>query len=478
MIDAKTLTLEQLLQIEDEPALLDYTCEHTGVPIWALIRTECLWALIDQIHYRQTSGPAPAVRTQRIERARTLGRSLLHNVVRRQLRGSICLMPSGIANTLIDGRWFNRLSGHFANCAAEHTVVVEDQFCWQWRSPKHFEHTLLHAPLAEAARVVGKLRLGSSHKRVASQLVEIVSARARQHFDWEIPKATRDGVAAELAMRVAEAPVLFDIHRALFRRLGTKLLLKEDGCFSSSSVIVRAARSLGVTTAEYQHGIVSPGHYAYNVAPALRRSDQYQQTLPEHFLAYGSWWNEQINVPLAKLAVGNPHQAERIRTVKPKADAQDRVLVLGAGIDTRNYVAFAARIAQALKSRGLRVVLRPHPVERAQLEAIHQSGDQDVEIDPDRDVYESLAGVNAVIAETSTVLFEAVGLAKRIFSWDTDRARFALPVHPFQRFSEVEEVIALLEAADTGSVSAGVDSIWCPEWRDNYLRFLADSGVA
>ena len=76
--------------------------------------------------------------------------------------------------------------------------------------------------------------------------------------------------------------------------------------------MIVAAKEMGIRTAEYQHGAVSRGHDAYNVAPGQGSSPEYQKVLPEFFLGYGRWWNEQINVPVTKVAVGNPHRDWRM----------------------------------------------------------------------------------------------------------------------------------------------------------------------
>src|SRR5207342_2453626 len=99
----------------------------------------------------------------------------------------------------------------------------------------------------------------------------------------------------------------------LLGRVRPRLALIEDASFGHMAVFNATARRLGVTVAEFQHGMVSKGHDAYNVAPTLAASEAYRRTQPTAFLAYGSWWNDQFNAPVdGKVVIGNPHRTETL----------------------------------------------------------------------------------------------------------------------------------------------------------------------
>src|SRR6202012_5072037 len=108
------------------------------------------------------------------------------------------------------------------------------------------------------------------------------------------------------------------------------------------------------------------GHDGYNIAPALAREGEYRSALPQYFLGYGSWWNDQINVPVTKVAVGNPHRQWQLAQLTQRG-AADGILLLGDGIDTERYLSMAKEIASLASPQGLRTVFRPHPVERTRL---------------------------------------------------------------------------------------------------------------
>src|SRR5690606_22328780 len=130
---------------------------------------------------------------------------------------------------------------------------------------------------------------------------------------------------------------------------------------------------LGLVVAESQHGLVSRGHDAYNVAPALSMGDASRETLPEYFLAYEAWWSQQMNVPVQSVVIGNPRREEQLGRLCDTASVKTDALVLGDGIETEWYLGLARQLVAMLPAEW-RVVFRPHPMERKKVEAWFPAG--------------------------------------------------------------------------------------------------------
>jgi len=220
---------------------------------------------------------------------------------------------------------------------------------------------------------------------------------------------------------------------------------------------------------------VSGGHDAYCYAPVLRESEAYRACLPHDFLGYGAWWNSQINVPVHKWVIGNPHYSEQRRFISPLQGEQNDILLLGDGIEFSLYLALAQELAHLLRGR-YRIVLRPHPLERAEVQLRFPEGRAgDVLIDPNRDIYGSFATAHAVVGEVSTGLFEAQGIAGRVLLWETAKARFSYPQHPFCGFSDARALVEALQAPRAGQTEVLAGDIWAPDWAGNYRKYLAQA---
>lgn len=467
------MTLPDLLALEDDPRLLEFRCPRTGLLLWPLVRTAVLHSAMGDLFYgaegAQLATP-PRVPVRRA--AATLARSVLHNARAGRFAGSdVCLMPTGAGLMRLEGRWFNRLSDHFAGVFPGRSLVIEDHHDWQWPFPRHFNRVLLHAPLQVQAAVAGRLAAGPRHRELAEGLVAFVADRAQREIGWTLAPERRAALATSLARKAAAVPGSYDAYRRLLERAGVCVLLKENACYGPSSVLIAAARSLGIATAEYQHGSLSAGHSAYNLAPALRASADYRRTLPDTFLGYGRWWLEQVNVPVEKLALGNPHRSEQLAQQTVPAVERRDVLLLGDGVETAVYLALARDIAPAAQRAGLRVVFRPHPRERAGVAAAWRDI-PGVVLDTQADIYTSLRAAHAVVSELSTGLFEAIGLADKVLLWNTPKSRFAFPVHPFATFDDAGELATML-AGTAGVLDAGqVEAIWAPGWREAYAAYV------
>jgi hypothetical protein len=101
-----------------------------------------------------------------------------------------------------------------------------------------------------------------------------------------------------------------------------------------------------------------------------------------------------------------------------------------------------------------------------------------LEIDTQSDIYASIATAEAVVGELSTGLYEAVGIARRVFLWATPKARFCYPEHPFTEVSNVEDLAIKMTDPEAGLVRSDIAAaLWEPNWRSNYVAFLKTNGV-
>jgi CDP-glycerol glycerophosphotransferase (TagB/SpsB family) len=148
-------------------------------------------------------------------------------------------------------------------------------------------------------------------------------------------------------------------------------------------------------------------------------------------------------------------------------------LILGDGIETTVYLNLCESIADLLGSEA-QVVFRPHPLERTSVWAKHPDGMVGkARVDAHQDIYRSFQESGAVVSEVSTGLFEAIGLVPKVFIWDTPKARFSYPLHPFQSFASASELARLVLDESAGRVSAWqMESIWALNWKRNYLDFI------
>lgn len=468
-------TMAQLLTIEDTHDLLSLQCSHTELPLWALIRTSFIRQILSKLIYNDTPLTGASTRTPVVKIVHSLIRSLSSNLLSHGLSGEVCFMTSSLGLIMLEGRYFDRINGHFVNATTNHPFVWEDQYEWRWIEHRAFERVYYHAPFQIAGAVYGRLRVTQIEKQRARELIDLASERCRDRLDLKIEDSEREELSASLSRRLVTAPFLFDAYRNQFLRRGVRLLFKEDASYSHSAIVMAAANAQGIETAEFQHGALSSAHDAYNFSPVVAEHSKFRKALPRHFLGYGDWWNSQINLPSQKVAIGNPHRDLALSSSSPSAMREGNILlVLGDGVETERYFEFLRQITPSVRAKGLRPVFRPHPLERSRV--VEAARHLDIEVDMHSDIYDSFSEAVVVVSEISTGLFEAIGLVDHILIWNTPKAIFNFPEHPFQPVSSPEEFVEILKGDALKTISKEIVArIWAPSWRSSYNQFLAST---
>lgn len=471
---AKYNCLADILAIEDDEELLNFRCESSGVLLWQLIRNHYIRLIIFDSVFGERSRQARSVRSF-FSAATYTARAAYHNIGFGLAQRDICMMATGLGLRKEDGRWFNRLSDHFALASPNRTMAVEEQFGWRWPFPRHFNSVRFRVPMLVHEEIAGRCLVDAKHRKAATEVVELVSRRARIHLGWHISESAREWAIEELARRYAAAPVGMKLYKQLFSKSSAKLLIIENGCYSRSAIPILAARDLGMQTAEYQHGIVSTGHDAYNFAQTVLSSSDFCRGLPQHFLSYGLWWNNKFNAPCKRFVVGNPER-NLDQHVVSNVGRHD-ILVLGDGLDTSASLEFALALLPHASQRRLRVKFRPHPFERAELKARSTSIPSGVIVDEEPNIAISIAQAHAVVAEQSTALFDAIGSVEHIFVWATPKSVLGLPDHPFIAVSDPDDLARNLDGGANRIAGPATEEIYALGWRSNYLNFLSSVGI-
>ena len=472
------LILADILRIEDSTEIPRICCPDTGIPLWSTIRISFLETILRDLFYEM---PIPNGHSQRLgarlRQATMISRSFFYNSLRyHSLDQEYPTMVMATGARLIEhgGRYFNCLSDYFVSSEPNTTFVLEDLFNWKWPFPRHYEKMLLHTPLRVSGALMGRLR-SNHYIEPARVLVDLVCRRAKDMIGWNIDDVRRRWLEKKCANNSASLLPRYRRYQSIFERMGTRLIIKEESCYggADNASAILAAKNLGIVTAEYQHGSVSSGHIAYNFAPSILSAQSYLQTLPTYFLAYGSWWGRQINAPVDVIVIGNPHRAETLKFSADDIHSQRQILVLGDGIDTKRYLDLCQRLVLSLEGIA-QVVFRPHPLERASVWAKYTGGFiGETRIDTNQDIYASFRMARAVVSEVSTGLFEAIGLVPKVFIWNTLKANFSFPMHPFQSFSDANELAGLILDESAGRVSnQQIEEIWASDWQRNYLNFI------
>ena len=474
MSDMPFFNLFDLLKIENDPELLAFNCPETDIPAWAFIRHAFMRIIIGKAFYENPIVGTGSARTKYAKMISYLIRSSLHNFTTPTKHADVCFLTTGLGNYTEHDYTRDRLASYFAEAGHTQTLIFQGAGNWNW--PQNFgsAHTLYNTPSKVFAHAIGWVRTNKDHRNTAAKVIQTAANHARKAVDCDLSDDEINILIRMLAHQLATFPHLVKYYYQWFLSRKVRLLMLEDGCLGSNIIgIIHAARMADVITAEYQHGMITRGHGGYNVGEYLISHPGFRQTMPHYMLTYGTWWNTQFNLPLKKLAVGNPHFAESAKKASDESEKSD-ILVLGDGFDTQSYLSLAHGITTNAEISVRRVLFRPHPIERDKVQNLDLPSS--VEIDTNQDIYQSLQSARFVISELSTGLFEAAAIGCTSLMWSTRKSRFVMPDCPFSSFSSFEELQNILAAGLKSVQDSRVRNteFFELDWKSNYTKFVEE----
>ncbi len=468
-----SISLDEILRFENNLQFLELTCPNTGLLMWPIIRMEVIRLIMSDILY--SARPLISVKSKPplLRVAQFSLQAFLHNLVRPPQRSNVLIYATGAGLIERTGQSFNRFTKGFSEILGMNIWSIEGCPAFNWPLTRLGGRLSFTTPNVAAINLLSRVFITKEQQRLVTKLVDLVDESTKEVLGWELGTEQKIWLSRFCSRQLAALPLRRNFIIRLLRRIKPKLLLLEEGCYGHMGIINSTAREYCIPVAEFQHGMVSRGHDAYNIGSALMSSEVYQRTLPNYFLSYGDWWNEQMNIPIRKVTIGNPYRSSLVKHLTPNFSYILNVLVLGDGIETDHYLKFCGELASLLSPSDYRVVFRPHPLERSAVVGIAEGLESSFIIDYNPDIYSSLIDAHAVIAEVSTGLFDAVGLSKRIFVWDTAKSRFGLPDHPFASFNSVTDLAQkICNKENRKLLTIDLEKIWASDWDVKFKSFI------
>jgi hypothetical protein len=466
------ITLQDLLVVEDDQRLLQFAFSTDGVLMWPTVRSHLAhaalmdaYSLSNPFHY----GPEITASNAMSYLINTLFRSPYSPGVGQK---DILIFSSGITNILREGAYFNRLHDFFAGIYRSRTLIVEDSIRTRYLRPRLFPnvryHDLLHILGRVRERTVGVS--GRDRENIASFVQWL-----KEIYPYSFSSEVWRGVKQLLEAKAARLPILEDLYRRMFQTVQPKLVVVEDGSYGGRAHIFKWAKQYGAVTAEFQHGMISKAHPAFNYGMATETSPSYRPYLPDYVLTYGDYWSDRVNIPSAKIAMGNPNLTERVRMRESDSEEDGLLLIVSTGINPKRLTQVAADIAKRATSRIKRIVLRPHPSEAPEVTKRYgHLKHVGIRIDTGGDLFESLTRAQYVAGEVSTVLFEAAYLGKRVFLLDDAYSSLHLDDDTFPRFDSGDELLGMIQNSAAAKLEKPGD-LFLLDWRQAYQTWVDET---
>ena len=467
--------LEDILKIENDITILSFKDSENNCLIWPLIRNEFIRTIIGDLFYQENILIPPKASFPHSHI--TIIKAILNNITKiNRLKGEIIIHSSG-SHVMTESGYINRLTEYFGNVDKYKSVTLESisPVDWHWPFPRPNTDVLFDTDILAYCRIKS-IKHKPKQMKEASEMLDFLENQTRIVLNYELSKEKKEYLTSFLARQISSITPKRKYYDFLFRRLGTRLLLKEEACYGHSSIENQVAHENNITVAEFQHGSISAGHDSYNFSDSICKSSEYAKVLPDYLLSFGAFWSSQINAPIKHVYIGNPHRTQKLKKINRLKKKTD-ILVLGDGIETNKYLSLCEKLAKYFLDKNYRIIFRPHPLERTKF--VDKQKINNVYIEYECDLYQAFESAKVLISEVSTGLFESIGIVDRIILWKTEKTDFYYPYSlPFDSFYNIDELLANIllideDENDFGKTpSASINDIWANNWEENYVKFL------
>ena len=453
-----------LLEIEDNPKLLNYLT-YDNVPIWMIGRYYLLYNIAGAMLYEYS----PQVRRRRMsfQMIKNINQTLFYNLKNRNILHKKKLILCAInRKTVVDGKYFNRYVDFFKEIYPNEAAVIEQPLMeWEWPFPRYMNDVYFETIGKINGEIVSHLFWKRDYKET-EKLVRLFNLNLFQKSglklsEKEIVLCTKHICQLIVAMRFQSKWIEKHITKDV------KMIITVGAGFPHSCFTNLMLKKYGIISVELQHGYITKNNIMYNYHQNIVNDQRVKNGLPEYALTYGNWWNNEMNCPVKKVAIGNPYRDMAVKTYQTKK-LDNSIVILGIGENTEKYIDLTYFLSQSLD--GYSIKYRPHPGESYLAKKIVKKKQIIIEIDMEPEIYKSLCTTSVIVGEVTTVLFEAIGICNRIIVWNMDYSKAYLPVHPFEKFEEEEELVRLLKKKS--NVIRSTEDFWATDWQNNFKRFI------
>jgi len=371
-------------------------------------------------------------------------------------------------NVIKDKKFFNRVYDYYNFTLPEDTIIFESQFNREYKLPRLFENVYSTDIIYLRLFLISKLKKPKYEDiLMATDFIKFLKNEFSFNFDETFYSEIYD-YTLKISIRLK---YLYKYYKKLLRKLSPELVCLNCAYYGGESYIIKVAKEMGIKTAEFQHGVVSKMHPAYNYGEAILNSEEYKKYIPDYYLTYGEYWNNQIKIPGKTYVVGNPHFYESIKRYKDIEEEKNTILIVSQWTLTKEFVEIAEFLANNLKDK--KIIFKMHPGEMQNYELIKPLETfENIEIKKDGDIYELLAKSESIIACYSTTVFEAMAFKKNIYILDNEFSKNYIPKEIGLRFKNNHELLNLIKNKVKNDWDLDIEYYFNSKWKENYKKFI------
>jgi len=457
------MNFKKSLTLEDNIKILDFKFNDTKIPMYLMIRHYLLQSFVDNGFSLTDYSPKQKIKP--VDFILFAFNALINNLFRSPKRDIYIFSPD-IQYKRAKDKYVNHLYDFFVDTYPNQTQIILESSNYKNKSPKN-KVVYFKFIIKLISNICGRL---TTIKKVDRESIKLFLDFLRNYSPYKIEEYTLSIIEKTLKSNAKQLKYHQFLNYQFLKRKKPKLILVEGAHYLNEPIsIIMAAKKLNIKVGEVQHGYIGPSHRAYNFSKKLQ--PLIKEYLPDYFLSFGKFWNESINITAKKIIIGNSELLKNKTLYSNKTKQKKQILFISGGTVYDRFVKLVSDVYNELNSDGYKIIFRPHPAERAEIENRYNSlVKMGIQID-NGNLFDSLGHSQIIVSmDVSTVLYESVCFTNKIYLEDSKYNSFYEPNHMFIKFSNACELIESIR--NNTEINLNPDDFWDSNYKNNYENFI------
>jgi len=460
--------LDNLLNFEENSSLYNYKFKYKNILMYPFIRFSLFYFASNEIHGLQNTNNV-SFNVSFIQKIKYYLRSFIYKPFLYK-NFDIIFFGSDIANIQKGKLFFNRLTETFANEYPSKTLLIETSDRLNFKRPRSYPNICTNDHINILSNIITKIKF--KFISISSEDINQIDAFIaflKQYINYEIKDLLIWDIIKNNLINISKKLyILNKEYIKLLKKLNPKILFLDCALYGDYNIpLLLAAKELNIPVGEYQHGLISLAHPAYNYSSKLPKC--YNLYMPDFFMSYGEYWIKNSRIPIKKYIIGNPYLSETIKA-NNNFIKKEQILYISATIYPEKYVSDVIWLNNNLSVKGYSVIFRIHPQETSLLQTVYKPIiDNHIPIDT-QPLYNTLEASKYIIGDYSTVIFEAALFNCIIFIFDNIKNKENVDTTQFNCISSITEIEEIILSENYKKTDP--DNFWAENWRENYHKFI------
>lgn len=432
------------------------------IHIWYLIRFKVYRQIIDKEFSR--SAEFHNVKLS----AATIFKYILFcikQILIRKKRSDILIFGSGVSNTKIDKYYISRIYEKLLGNKAFSISLYEESYRRSFFTPR--KTTLF---TSDIYYIIAKIK--SIFIKVADTDIEKVKFNLNKIQDvipYSLGSEFWNDIELLIIRNLKEYKPRYNVFKKLLQKTKTRLIVLEDASYGARMFFSELCKDLNIFYSEFQHGLVSPIHPAYNYGESFFNNKELTDLLPDYYFTFGEYWANRIKTPSLKIPIGYSFLEDCIDEC---SFDKERILLVSDGNLPDLYINLCSSLRAKFPDK--QIILKLHPGEYPVAEDRYSAlKNKNIVIEKEESIYSLLSTSPIVIGCYSTVLYEAKAYGVEPIVFENDLSKMNLDLDLFHTFSNDDELFDLIEIilSKSESLDNNID-VWSMNTEKNWNRFL------